>query len=90
MRADPLLRLGFRDAVVVRCLRPAADYRALRATGCDSGREKGSVMTERSVSTRFLSPNTMPKPFGYSQVVEVAGGRTVYLAGQVPLDSNNA
>jgi enamine deaminase RidA (YjgF/YER057c/UK114 family) len=39
------------------------------------------------VSARYLSPSTMPKPFGYSQVVEVRGGRTVYVAGQVPLDT---
>jgi reactive intermediate/imine deaminase len=31
----------------------------------------------------------MPKPFGYSQVVEVSGGRTVYISGQVPFDANN-
>lgn len=28
----------------------------------------------------------MPKPFGYTQVVEVRGGRTVYIAGQVALN----
>lgn len=40
--------------------------------------------------TRFLSPETMPRPYGYSQVVEVSGAsRTVYLAGQVPLDTSN-
>jgi enamine deaminase RidA (YjgF/YER057c/UK114 family) len=43
---------------------------------------------DSTVSSRFLSPDTMPKPFGYSQVVEVRGGRTVYVAGQVPLDSS--
>ena len=33
---------------------------------------------------RFLSPATMPKPRGYSHVVETTGpGRTVYLAGQL-------
>jgi reactive intermediate/imine deaminase len=46
-------------------------------------------MSESQVSTRFLSPSTMPSPFGYSQVVEVSGGRTIYVAGQVPLDANN-
>lgn len=40
-------------------------------------------------SVRFLSPETMPRPFGYSQVVEVRASRTVYLAGQVPLDTEN-
>jgi enamine deaminase RidA (YjgF/YER057c/UK114 family) len=41
------------------------------------------------LSARFLSPGTMPRPYGYSQVVEVTGGRTVYISGQVPLDTNN-
>jgi reactive intermediate/imine deaminase len=35
---------------------------------------------------RFLSPETMPPPFGYSHVVEAPAGRTVYISGQVPLD----
>ena len=40
-------------------------------------------MTER----RFLSPDTLPAPFGYSHVVEVHAGRLVYVSGQVPLDT---
>jgi len=35
---------------------------------------------------RFLSPETMPPPFGYSHVVEAPAGRIVYISGQVPLD----
>ena len=46
-------------------------------------------MSEGRISARFLNPETMPRPFGYSQVVEVSGSRTVYIAGQVPLDANN-
>jgi enamine deaminase RidA (YjgF/YER057c/UK114 family) len=46
-------------------------------------------MSERQVSMRFLSPSTMPQPYGYSQVVEVRAGRTVYIAGQVPLATDN-
>jgi reactive intermediate/imine deaminase len=37
---------------------------------------------------RYLSPDTMPPPFGYSQVVDVPASRILYLAGQVPLDRN--
>ena len=37
---------------------------------------------------RFLSPDTMSPPFGYSQVVDAPASRIVYLAGQVPLDRN--
>jgi reactive intermediate/imine deaminase len=34
----------------------------------------------------FLSPDTLPKPFGYSHVVDASGSRIVYVSGQVPLD----
>jgi reactive intermediate/imine deaminase len=46
-------------------------------------------MGEGAAPARFLSPDTMPRPYGYSQVVAVSGGTTVYVAGQVPLDANN-
>ncbi|HKA26444.1 MAG TPA: RidA family protein [Gaiellaceae bacterium] len=36
---------------------------------------------------RFLSPNTLSKPFGYSHVVDSPAERIVYISGQVPLDS---
>ncbi|HKF09272.1 MAG TPA: RidA family protein [Xanthobacteraceae bacterium] len=36
---------------------------------------------------RFSSPDALPKPPGYSHVVEVTGpGRTVYFAGQLGID----
>ena len=39
---------------------------------------------------RFLNPDTMAKPPGYTNVVEQTGpGRFVYLAGQLGLDINN-
>ena len=41
-------------------------------------------MTER----RYLSPDSLPRPFGYSHVVEVPAGRTIYIAGQIPLDAD--
>lgn len=34
---------------------------------------------------KYLSPETMPTPFGYSHVVEVGTSRTVYISGQVAL-----
>jgi len=40
-------------------------------------------------AVRHLNPETLPRPFGYSQVVDVRAGRTVYISGQVPLDSEN-
>jgi reactive intermediate/imine deaminase len=36
---------------------------------------------------RFLSPDTLPPPFGYSHVVDAPASRIVYVAGQVPLDT---
>jgi enamine deaminase RidA (YjgF/YER057c/UK114 family) len=38
------------------------------------------------VVRRFLSPETLPPPFGYSHVVEVRLGRVIYVSGQGPLD----
>ena len=35
---------------------------------------------------RFLSPETLPPPFGYSHIVDARAGRVIYLSGQVPLD----
>ena len=37
---------------------------------------------------RFLSPETLPPPVGYSQVVDAAAGRTIYISGQIPFDTN--
>jgi reactive intermediate/imine deaminase len=36
---------------------------------------------------RFTNPSTLSKPTGYSHIVEVAHGRTLFISGQVPLDS---
>jgi len=36
---------------------------------------------------RFLSPKTLPPPFGYSHVVDAPAGRVIYVSGQVPLDA---
>jgi reactive intermediate/imine deaminase len=36
---------------------------------------------------RFLSPETLPAPFGYSHVVDAPARRVIYVSGQVPLDA---
>src|ERR687898_2670670 len=46
-------------------------------------------MSEGVAPARFFSPGAMPRPYGYSQGVEVTGGYPVYISGQVPLDTNN-
>ena len=35
---------------------------------------------------RFLAPDTLPRPVGYSHVVDAPAGRVIYVSGQVPLD----
>ena len=35
---------------------------------------------------RFLSPETLPAPSGYSHVVDAPATRVIYISGQVPLD----
>ena len=37
--------------------------------------------------TRFTNPPTLAASPGYTQVVEVSGGRTLYISGQVALDA---
>jgi reactive intermediate/imine deaminase len=39
-----------------------------------------------SARKRFLSPETLPPPFGYSHVVDAPAGRVIFISGQVPLD----
>jgi enamine deaminase RidA (YjgF/YER057c/UK114 family) len=41
-------------------------------------------------NVRFINPNTLAKPPGYTYVVETSGpARTVYVAGQLGLDLDN-
>jgi reactive intermediate/imine deaminase len=35
---------------------------------------------------RFINPETIAKPTGYTHVVEARGNRTLYISGQVALD----
>ena len=42
-------------------------------------------MTDRT----YLSPDALPRPFGYSQVVVAPAGRTIYVSGQIPFDRDN-
>ena len=37
---------------------------------------------------RFLSPETMSPPFGYSHVVDAPAGRVIFISGQVPLNTD--
>ena len=39
------------------------------------------------MTTRFINPETLSKANGYTHVVETRGGRTVYISGQIAIDS---
>jgi reactive intermediate/imine deaminase len=41
-----------------------------------------------SPSIRFTTPDTLPPTNGYSHIAEVSGGRTIYISGQIALDSS--
>lgn len=41
-----------------------------------------------AANLRFLNPDALYKPPGYSHVVEATGGRTVYIAGQLGVDKS--
>jgi enamine deaminase RidA (YjgF/YER057c/UK114 family) len=41
-------------------------------------------------TARFINPETMHRPTGYTHVVEVLAGRPVYISGQVALDSTGS
>jgi enamine deaminase RidA (YjgF/YER057c/UK114 family) len=44
----------------------------------------------QSSSTRYVNPQSLVKPTGYTHVVIAPDGRTVYIAGQVAFDSTGA
>ncbi|TMK78627.1 MAG: RidA family protein [Actinobacteria bacterium] len=43
-------------------------------------------MTYAASVRRFLSPDSLPTPFGYSHVVDASAARLIFVSGQVPLD----
>ena len=45
-------------------------------------------MTSQPDHLQFLMPGGLASPPGYSHVVKVTGGQTIYLAGQVALDAS--
>ncbi len=41
-------------------------------------------------TVKHINPTTLSKPTGYTHVVEVMGGRTLYVSGQIALDQAGA
>lgn len=50
----------------------------------------GSAGTKERPIVKHTNPPTLSKPTGYTHVVEVTGGRTIYVSGQVALDQAGA
>src|SRR5258708_9922270 len=48
----------------------------------------GTSMAVHPAHFQFINPPTLSAPPGYTHVVEVTGGRTIYIAGQIALDRN--
>ena len=45
-------------------------------------------MTDHPTHLQFTNPQSLFTPPGYTQIVEVTGGRTIYIAGQTALDQS--
>ena len=66
----------------------------MRKEGCErrlegfSVWEKGKTMATPPTNIRFINPSTLATPPGYTHVVEITQGRTIFIAGQVALDQS--
>jgi len=47
----------------------------------------GLSSDERRTGMKHINPPGLPRPNGYSHVVEVGAGRTIYVSGQVAMDT---
>lgn len=52
--------------------------------------QQAAPQAQRAPVIRRLNPATLSTPTGYTHVVEATGGRTLYISGQVALDSAGA
>ncbi|GLQ92539.1 RidA family protein [Dyella acidisoli] len=49
-----------------------------------------SFAADQPDNVQRINPATLSTPHGYTHVISVYGGRTIYIAGQVPLDQHGA
>ncbi len=85
---------GTRDERIAACLIPGIQGALKsRVSGVRDHRhepdERNPTMTPPE-HVQFLSPATLAPTPGFSHVVKVTGGQTIYLAGQVALDASGA
>ena len=50
----------------------------------------GTTARGQGAEPRYINPPGLTKPTGYTHVVLAADGRTIYIAGQIALDSTGA
>ena len=50
--------------------------------------KKGKTVATHPTNIRFINPSTLATPPGFTHVVEITQGRTVFIAGQVALDQS--
>jgi reactive intermediate/imine deaminase len=50
----------------------------------------GLAAADRRPVMKHINPPALPRPNGYSHVVEVGEGRTVYVSGQIAVDQTGA
>jgi reactive intermediate/imine deaminase len=49
-----------------------------------------NAASQETVLVRHINPPALSKPTGYSHVVEVRGGRTLYISGQIAVDKEGS
>jgi enamine deaminase RidA (YjgF/YER057c/UK114 family) len=49
-------------------------------------KKKGGIMPKHPSHLRFINPSGLSTAPGFTRIVEVTGGRTIYLSGQVAVD----
>ncbi len=55
---------------------------------CFEAENKGKKVATDPTNIRFLNPSSLAPPPGYTHVVEVTSGRTIFIAGQIALDQS--
>jgi enamine deaminase RidA (YjgF/YER057c/UK114 family) len=50
--------------------------------------KEGKTVATHPTNIRFINPTTLATAPGYTQVVEVTHGRTIFIAGQIALDQS--
>jgi enamine deaminase RidA (YjgF/YER057c/UK114 family) len=77
-----MLRHSALSCVLAGCLLAAT------AAAQDASTVTAKTGERTPAGLRFINPDTLSTPTGYTHVVEVPAGRTLYLSGQIALDGD--